>query len=189
MPAPPFDPSKAVTFDVSHGQVHLAHAPNRVLVPADALLALALQAGSAPTVAFARQVGEPLGEGVARRLGGSREATGETLAATLDEVIDQLGGELALVGLGALSLERWGKALVLVVDHSPLRTHGTGLLGDILTAALEAATGATLGCALLMQDETRVRFLVAREATLTRARTLLQGGVSWGEALARIHTL
>ncbi len=53
MPDLRFDPSKAVTFDLTHGLVHLEGAPSRVLVPAEALLALAAAAGAEATAAFA----------------------------------------------------------------------------------------------------------------------------------------
>src|SRR5262249_55758598 len=110
-----FDPSKAVTFDLSHGLVHLEGAPSRLLVPAEALGALAAAAGAEATRAFGRTLGEALG----RRAGGRLAEGGGLRGASADAVIEHLGGELALAGLGSLSLERWGRALVLVVDQSP----------------------------------------------------------------------
>ena len=37
----------------------------------------------------------------------------------MEDVLDHLGGELALLGLGSLGLERWGRALVLTVEGAP----------------------------------------------------------------------
>src|SRR5438093_1423720 len=98
-----FDPSKAVTFDLSHGLVHLEGAPSRLLVPAEALGALAAAAGSAPTRAFGRALGEAIGR---------RAALGLEATSGADAVLEHVGGEVGLAGLGSLSLERWGRALV-----------------------------------------------------------------------------
>jgi len=69
-----FDPSKAVTFDLTRGLVHVEGAPGPtpgVLVPAEALLALAGAAGAEPAGAFARRLGEAMGRRVAVRLSGA----------------------------------------------------------------------------------------------------------------------
>ena len=179
MPEPLFDPSHAVTFDLAHGLVHLEDAPSRVLVPADALAALALEASAAARAAFARALGAPLGARAARRLG-------DTRGATVDHVVDHLGGELALAGLGSLSIERWGRALLIVVDQSPLGG-AEGVLEAVLSAALGSATGREVRCVRLMSDATRARFLVASASTEAKARALLAEGVSWGEVLVKLH--
>lgn len=185
MPHAPFDPSKAITFDLAHGQVRLDETPPRALVPAEALAALANAAGREASEAFAKALGEPLGQRVARRLGGSADKARE---ASVDEVVDHLGGELALAGLGSLSLERWGRAVVLVVDQSPLLGAGEGLLAAILSSALRGATGRDARCAPLMREGVRTRFLVASEKAAERAQGWLKDGASWGDVLARLHT-
>src|SRR5689334_22347123 len=116
MPDLRFDPSQALTFDLAHGLVHLEGAPSRLLVPADGLLVLARAAGPAAVATFGRSLGDAMGRRVASRLA---EAEG-VRAATVEVVVEHLGGELALIGLGSLGLERWGRALVMVVDQSPL---------------------------------------------------------------------
>src|SRR5262245_38721231 len=115
MPDLRFDPSKAVTFDLSHGLVHLEGAPSRLLVPSDALVLLAKAAGPEAAAMFGRSLGEAMGRRVASRLA----ATEGVSSTPVEVVVDHLGGELALAGLGSLGLERWGRALVLVVDQSP----------------------------------------------------------------------
>jgi hypothetical protein len=185
MSQPPFDPTKAVTFDLVHGLVHLEDAPTRLLVPASALATLAQAAGPEATTAFARALGEPLGIRVARRLSGEK---GQGVReATVDTVVDHLGGELALVGLGSLSLERWGKAMILVVDQCPLAGDAGGLLTGVLEAALRRATGSELQCVHLMRDRVRARMLITGGPAAEKARALLRDGVSWGEVLARLH--
>jgi hypothetical protein len=178
-----FDPSKAVTFDLTHGRVQLDDMPACVLVPASVLAGLVGAAGGEGRANLARALGEPLGRRVARRLG---EGDG-ALKASVDAMIDHLGGEFALVGLGSLSLERWGRALLFVIDHSPFGAEGDDLLGALLDAALEGATGRSVRCVPLMRDGARARLLVANERAAERVRAWLGEGLGWGEVLARLH--
>lgn len=178
-----FDPSKAVTFDLAHGLVHLEGAPARLLVPADALGALAGAAGPEAASAFGRTLGEAMGRRVASRL-----ATAEGVgAAAIDVVVDHLGGELALSGLGSLGLERWGRALVLVVDQSPLGAVGDALLEAALAGAVEAAAGKSVRTVLLGREGVRARFLVGGEAGAAKMKAWLAEGLAWGDALVRLH--
>jgi hypothetical protein len=177
-----FDPTKAVTFDLARGLVRLDDDSARLLVPASALLTLLKAAGPQAAAAFARSLGEPLGARVAARLSGADAIR----AASPETVVDQLGGELALVGLGALALERWGRALLLVVERSPLG-EDPSLVGAVLEGALQGATGRAVHCVQLSSGA-QCRFLVTGEAAAHKAREWLQGGVSWGEVIARLHT-
>jgi len=182
MPDLRFDPSKAVTFDLTQGLVHLEGAPPRVLVPAAALLALAAAAGAEATAAFARTIGEAMGRRVAGRL-----EEGGVGAAPVEVVVEHLGGELALAGLGSLALERWGRAAVLVVDQSPLGAGGNAVLEGVLAGAIAAAAGRPALALLLGREGSRARFLLGSDAGVTRVRAWLAGGVPWGEALVRLH--
>lgn len=186
-----FDPTNAVTFDLALGLVHLDDAPSRLLVPAAALVEVARAAGADASMRLASAMGEPLGTRVARRLStGEGESPGGAgvAKATVEAVVDHLGGELALAGLGALSLERWGRALLLVVDHCPLEAVGDELLAAVLSSALRRATGREVACLPVMRDGARVRVLVTGPEPAARARAWLLEGVSWGDALARLHT-
>src|SRR5689334_2855860 len=110
-----FDPAQAVKFDFGTGQVSLDGAA-RLLVPPDALLALCRGAGGEAARDFGRRLGTELGRRVSSRIGIDR--------ASVDVVIEHLGGDLALLGLGSLGAERWGRALVLTVKSSPLGSEG-----------------------------------------------------------------
>ena len=187
---PRFDPSRALTFDLAQGIVLLEGAPPRVVVPGEALAKLCEAAGRAAAEAFGRVVGDSMGRRIAARFAGEAagaDSAGAVRGATTERVVEHLGGELALAGLGQLSLERWGRALVAVVDHSPLGANGDPLLATILAAALASCTGRDVRAGLLGRDEARARFLVSSESALARLRALLDGGVSWGEALVKLH--
>mgnify|MGYP000039915197 CR=1 FL=1 len=183
MPQIRFDPSKAVTFDLANGLVQLSGASARLLVPAEALSVLCEAAGPGASAAFGRAVGEAMGARVAARLSGDAGVS----AASVEAVVEQIGGELALGGMGALGLERWGRALVLVIDHSPLGPRGDGLLESVLAGALDAATGRSVRSLLLGREEGRARFLITGDAGLEKVTSLLADGLSWGEALVRLH--
>jgi hypothetical protein len=186
-----FRPDNDVTFDFTHGLVHIEGAPARVLVPAEALGALCAAAGPEAMATFGRALGRAMGLRVAGRLGslaGSGEAphTGAR-AATVETMVDHLGGELSLVGLGSLSIERWGHALVVVVDHCPLGARGDALLEAVLSEAVLALAGRRVHAVLLARDGVRARFLLANGTAAERVRGWLEGGAGWGEALARLH--
>jgi hypothetical protein len=188
MPEPRFDPSKAVTFDLGSGLVHLEGAPSRLLVPAEALGAICAAAGPEATAAFGRSIGVPMGRRLASRFA-ARNAEGGVgvRGASIEDVVDHLGGELAILGLGALALERWGHALVLVVDHSPLEASGDVLFEAVLSGSLEAATGRPVRTLILGRDGARARFLVTGDSAVAKARAWLAQGMSWGEVIARLH--
>ena len=190
MPEPRFDPSKEITFDLTHGVVQLGGAPLRVLVPADALAMLCVAAGTEASTTFGRALGDVMGKRVASRLGSPSRGADPREAvrrATLEMVVEHLGGELALAGLGSLGLERWGRALVMVIDQSPLGPGGDTVLEATLGAAVGAATGRLVRARRLSRDGVRVRFFMGSERAAFKVRAWLVQGVTWGEALARLH--
>jgi hypothetical protein len=182
MSDPPFDPSKTVTFDLKHGLVDLEGTPG-VLVPSDELLALCAAAGAEATETFGRGIGRWMGHRVVGRFGGGKAVR----AASLGAVVDHLSGEWAIAGLGAFGLERWGRALVIVIDRSPLGSAADRLLSATLEGAIHTATGRAVALVLLDSDPVRARFLVGSIAAAGRVREWLGQGLSWGEALARLH--
>jgi len=183
MPSPPFNAAKAVTFDLSRGQIVDASAGPRVLVPAAALFALCAASSPDAAAAFAGAVGESIGAAVAKRF----ESAGTSAAsAGVDEVADHLGGELAVAGFGNLAIERWGRALVLVVDHGPAND-GDQVFELLLAAAVKRATGFDARCVRLARDGQSARFLMANASAAEKVGQWLSGGTPWAEALARLH--
>src|SRR6187431_3768829 len=119
---PRFDPTRAVIFDLARGQLRDDEGAARLNLPASLVLRLCEAAGAGGAGDFARGLGAELGRRVSDRLGagsGSVEAWAE-----------HLGGQLALLGLGSLRLERWGRALVLRVTGVP--GEFVPLLGGVL---------------------------------------------------------
>lgn len=177
--SPHFDPSYALEFDLGRGQIRMLNAAERVVVPSDALIALCQGASDDAVRDFGRRLGTEAGRVMNDRLG-------EAWQASLETVVEHLGGELALMGLGSLGLERWGHALVLSFTHSPFGAAGDLLLGSVLEGAMQRSFGRDAVAIKLVRDATQVRFLIAGHDGARKARDWLAEGVSWGEVLSRL---
>ncbi len=177
MAAPSFDPKHAVRFDLPRGAVRAGGDGERVLlVPTNALDDLVLSAPAEAVESLGRALGSAIGRRAAARM--------DAKAASVEDFVTQLAGEAALAGVGTLGIERWGRALVVVVEGSPLA--GT-LLSPLVAAAVEASSGRRVASTLLSRDERAARVLVGSESGVARVRDWVASGVAWGEALARLH--
>lgn len=176
MASSPFDPNGAVRFDMSSGAASDARGTRLVLMPAAALEALERTTPGA-LAHLGSEVGKACGARVASRLGGDKAVR----EATLEVVVSQLAGELAIAGLGAVHLERWGRALVIVVDNAGVASDG--FMNAALGGALVAATGREVAVAPIGKDGTTVRYFVGAPATVLRARGLVSQGKSCGDIL------
>jgi hypothetical protein len=174
-----FDPSYALEFDFGRGQVRMANAGERLLVPSDALLALCDGAIDDAVRDFGRRLGTEAGRAMLGRLG-------EAWQSSMEEVVEHLGGELALMGLGSLGLERWGHALVLSFSFSPLGGGGDLLLGSVLEGAMQRCFGRDVVAAKLVRQGDQVRFLIAGREGADKAHGWLSQGVAWGDVLSRL---
>ncbi len=181
MDYPRFNPTQSVRFDLSAGAVSIDGA-DRLLVPADLLTELWAQAGSVQKRDFGHRLGTELGRRAADRLGGNRLGQ-----ASLEAVVEHLGGDLALTGLGSLRLERWGRALVIAIEGSPLGPAGDELLAAVVQGAIQRMMAKDTGVVVLNRDASLVRLLVLKPSTASRARGWLDEGVSWGDVLSRLH--
>jgi hypothetical protein len=181
MDFPRFDPSHVLKFDLARGQVEVEGAASRVLVPADALVELCKSAGPEALTNFGRRLGTEAGRRTA-------DALGKGLAsASLETLLEHLGGNLALMGFGSLGLERWGKALVFTVEGSPFGAAGDQLLSAVIEGALQRAAGRDAQVVLLSRDDKCVRLIVLSASAARSVRDWLASGTSWGEVLSRLH--
>lgn len=176
-----FDPSHSVKFDLGRGSVHLEGVGPRLLVPAEALVELCRHAAPEALTDFGRKLGTEIGLRISSHWGDS----GQNIS--VEGFVEHLGGNIALLGMGSLSLERWGKALVFVVEGSPLGAAGDVMLGAVLEGALQRCMGRDGRAVLLSRDADHVRFLIAGTTGAERVRGWLAQGTSWGEAIARLH--
>jgi hypothetical protein len=175
---PSFDSTHAVRFDLALGSVRAGNREERLLlVPSSALDDLILSASAEAVDALARAIGLAIGLRVAGRIGPGPEGSVEAF-------VVQLAGECAIAGVGTVALERWGRAMVVLLEHSPLPT---AFLCPLVAAAIEAAAGRAVSCTLLTRDNAVARVLVTSESAAARAREWIASGVAWGEALTRLQ--
>ncbi len=181
MAEPRFNPSHTVEFDFARGVVALGASAPRVLLPADLLRDLVATVPVDSRTDFGRRLGTELGRRVAERLGP------EAADASIEGVVEHLGGEVALTGLGSLGLERWGRALVFAVTGSPLGAGGDELFACVVEGALQRLFGRDVRAVLLGRSGPTARLLVVNPRTAGQVRAWLDGGVGWGEVLGRLH--
>jgi pimeloyl-ACP methyl ester carboxylesterase len=178
MNAHSFDPTHAVRFDLPRGSVHTERDGARMLlVPAAALDDLVLSAPPEVLDLLGRSIGAAIGRRAAARIGDAQ-------GATVEAFVTQIAGEAAVAGVGALSVERWGRALVVVVEGSSL---AGPLLHAVVGSAVEAAAGRRVSCVLLSRDEQVARFFLGSEGGCARLKEWLLSGATWGEALVKLH--
>ena len=178
MTAPLFDPKHAVQFDVPRGQVRTRRDDERVLlVPTAALDELVRSAPPAAVEALGRALGAAIGRRVATNLRDPQNASVEMF-------VSHLAGEAAVAGVGVLGIERWGRALVIVVEDSPLKGE---LLVAMVASALEVASSRRAHCTLLARDDRSARMFVGNEQAVERVRGWLASGMAWGDAVVKLH--
>ncbi len=178
MAASSFDPRHAVRFDLPHGQVHAGTEAERVLlVPTGAIDDVALSAPPEAVEALGRAIGSSIGRRAAARRGAAQPAARARF-------VPPRAGAAAGRGGGGGGIERWGRALVVVVEGSPLTS---SILSSLVAAAVESASGRGVGCTLLSRDEHVARLLIASPRGIERVRDWIASGVAWGDALARLQ--
>jgi hypothetical protein len=174
-----FDPTRAVVFDLNRGQVTLNGGAAVLVIPAEILA----QVCAGLDVAAVRQFGSMLGKHAGGRV---RARLSAGFVPTLEVMVDHLGGEMSLAGLGSLVMERWGQALVVRIESCPL-AQGQELMSAYIEAALLAAVGREVTALVLERGASSIRLLLCSKAASTKVKGWLAGGASWADALAALH--
>jgi hypothetical protein len=172
---PRFDPTRAIIYDLTGGQLRDDEGVSRVNLPIHQLVRLLEQAGADSTADFGRGLGSDLGRRIASKL---EKTSG------IDAFTEHLGGHVALLGLGCLTVERWGKALVLRVAGVP--EGAEALLGAVLEGALQRALGRQVATVAFASDKS-TGYLVVSSATADRVRGLRSAGEGLGQVVEQLH--
>lgn len=172
-----FDPTGAVRFDLRTGSASDSRGERLVLVPSAALDLLSSEA----LAKIGEHIGTACGARVASRLGGDSGVRGSDV----ETVISHLAGELAIAGVGAVHVERWGRALLVVVSNASITDDA--FVGAVLGAALSAASGRTVVAAALGREGAEVRFFLGSAATSERVRGLVAEGKGYAEIVASLQ--
>ena len=177
-----FDPTRAVVFDLERGHVSFEGGVPLLLLPAELVAAICgrLEPG------VVRQLGVVLGRQAGSRV---RARLGHELVPSLELMVEQLGGELSLSGLGAFGVERWGQALVVRVEGYPLAAQGAELMGGYIEGALLAAVEREVIALALERSERTLRLLLCSKAASAKVKGWLGAGSSWPDALAALNGL
>lgn len=194
--APSFDAARCVTFDLARGHVELSDGEPHVLVPVEALIGLLRGQTDA------RMLGRAIGASALGRAGMQLERTrgdGRSLrdrlrGEALDTIVELLGGELAVLGLGSLRIERWGTALLFVLDPYNLglddepdeKAPHDLLVCGIVEGALGSLTDREVH-ALVVDRTDGLRVLVVNANAAARARQLLKTGVFFTDIVSMLH--
>jgi len=195
-----FDPSGSVAFDVGTGRIALSDGDPYVIVPAAALAALA--AGQTDARGLGRAIGVKAAARVGRRLGGEAGsgrldrsgtmppagAIGDRLRqASAEALVELLGGEIALLGLGNLRLERWGGAMVFVLDPCAMDARADDLVLGVIEGALSIATDREVSAAVVDRSPRAARILVGNPRAIAFAVERAQSGVFFTDIIRDLH--
>ena len=179
MAAPTFDPKHAIVFDLARGATHDASKGRLLLVPASALNDV-VKGSEERARRLGNAIGKACGTRVAARLGGGDSVR----KATIEAVVTELAGELSVGGVGLVTLERWGKALVVAVENCGVEDDF--LLAGIVEGSLSSAVGKQVHSAVLSRQGGVARVLVSSEVTCKKVQGFLASGTPWGDILAKL---
>ena len=175
---PRFDPTRAIIYDLARGQLRDDEGASRLNLPAHLLLRLCEHAGAEGASEFARTLGAELGRRVADKLGSEKDA------ANVEVWTEHLGGQLALVGLGDMKVEQWGRALVLRISGAPAGMRK--ILEGVLEGALQRGLSRK-ATAIGFERGSETEILVVSDETAPRVFALLQSGSSLGQIVEELH--
>ena len=176
----PFDPTHSLKFDLGRGRVNVDGSQARLVLPLEAVQQLCDGAGQDALRDFGRNLGHEIGRRVSNRLPSIKSAS-------VQDIVEHVGGEMALMGLGSLSIERWGEALVFAVSGCAFGAHSEQLLASLLAGAAQRALSRDIEAVVLSREDDRIRFLAASPSTAATVNGWLADGMQWGEVLSTLH--
>lgn len=177
-----------LSFDLAEGQVRLG-GEAQVVLPAAVLMQIVGAATIDVQRAFGRALGESIGQVAKVRMKEEDFAAPLALVdASPEAALSEIAAAWALAGLGSLGMERWGRALVMTVDASPLGREGDELLEIVLAGALERAADKPVHVLRIERNRGRLRFFVGNEIAVSKIRELLAKNTPWAETLALVQT-
>jgi hypothetical protein len=176
-----------LSFDLAEGLVSLG-GEARVVLPASVLLEIVGAATADVRRAFGRAFGKSIGHVATIRMKEEDFAAPLALVdASPESALSEISAEWALAGLGGLGMERWGQALVVTVDNSPLGRDGDEFLESVLEGTIENATGRRVHVTRIERNRGRLRFFVGNANAVANVRACLAKNTPWADALSMLH--
>lgn len=177
-----------LSFDLAEGIVRLG-GEARVVLPASVVLSIVGAATDEARRVFSRALGESIGQVATIRMKEQDFATPLSLVdASPEAALSELAASWALAGLGGLGMERWGRALVMTVDNSPLGREGDELLEAALEGALESATERRVHVTRIERVGSQLRFFVGNANAVTKVRAFVARDIPWADAVSMLHS-
>jgi hypothetical protein len=176
-----FDPAQALKIDLSRGQLSLMGSSGRVLVPTESLAELLAASTNEAISAFGAGIGTDIGRRILERLGSAIER------ATIELYLEHLGGELALSGLGSLSVERWGKALVLCLEGLGDSAGLESMVMSLIEAAIQRSLSRDVVVLRLAKTDGLLRLIVSGRHAKFQIEQWQAAGLSYGQILTNLH--
>ncbi len=171
-----FDPGKFYAFDLARGAVSTRNGERVLVVASDAVATLVASAVKHGDLTGVRALGKRIGEEAASSLAADvRGASPETVAT-------HAAGVLSLLGWGALSLERWGNALVIVLDGAPDLDPGKLGLASLLGGMLTSLSGRDIACVPVSSG----RFVVVHPSVAEQVFSWSQDGSDLAQIVAKL---
>ncbi len=176
-----------LTFDLAEGLVRLG-GEARILLPTSVLLAIVGAATTDVRRVWGQTLGTSIGHVATIRMKEEDFAAPLALVdASPEAALSEIAAAWALAGLGGLGMERWGRALVMTIDNSPLGREGDEFLEGVLEGAIEKATRRQVHVMRLERSRTRSRFFVGNASAVAKVRAFMTDNASWTEALSKLH--
>lgn len=176
-----FDAAGALHFDLARGNLTLDGKVPAIAVPTSALDALFKRAPADIVEGFGKRLGNQAADLVRDRVGDRK------LLLDLEAVNEQLGGALALLGLGDLQMERWGMALVVKLKSMTLRSGHVAIARSALESAFFQLFERPVKAVAVAHDETSVKLVVVAPEVAAKVEAWVAQGLSFGELLNQLH--
>ena len=176
-----------LSFDLAEGLIRLG-GEAQVLLPVSLLQTMLGAATDDTRRAFAKALGESIGHVATIRMNEEDFAAPLALIdASPEAALSELAAAWALAGLGSLGMERWGQAIVMTIDNSPLGREGEDVLEFVLEGMLARATSRSVRALRIERTRTRQRYFIGNANAVLRLRELLLRNAPWADALASLH--
>lgn len=148
-----------------------------MLVPSEAFADL----GEGALAKMGAAIGHAAGQRIVSRLGAAEGVCG----APLEIALSHLAGELAIAGIGTMQVERWGRAMVVVISNASIED--PVFLGSLLGGALSSASGREVAASSLGGQGGDKRFFVGAPGTSQRVRQFVEKGLTPADVLAALQ--
>ena len=173
MDAPRFDPAGYYELDVAKGTVRTRRGERVIILSDNVVTALVSAAARSGDLAGLRALGTQVGTEVREVLGDDPKR------ATPEAVLTEAAAVVATLGLGSLSVDRWGDAIAVRLDDAPELAETA--LQAFLEALLESMAGRAVACVSAAGS-----FLVVDPGIADVVRGWAAGGASIATMVGRL---